>query len=761
MFRLIAVILFGQVWSLAANFYVRENGTGAGASWDDALPGDQLARLLPKLVDDDSVFVAKGRYLPENSDATGRDKTFLIRANIAMVGGFPVDAQGQDRTVRDISGYLTILDGDLGVANDYSDDAYHVVVVAADRSVGKRVLLDGFRVVNGNASGSTYNTALHDRAFRGFAGGAFVGSPAEFRYVNFVNNQAKELGGALFVADTLFMEHSLLSANAGKGGAIASEAPWWISSTTFIHNVGVSEPGGALSMRGTGYTGTLLNCVFDNNEAPYGGAIGSLGPGLTVTNTLFHDNRATEYGGAILSVSGDVHISGSLFEENQGGSLGGALYVSGTPALAVTIKDCRFVHNEADLGGALASAGGRFLVSASEFRRNHAKDYGGAIYTEGALEVNHSELDSNSAENVGGAIYSLSPRLFLRSSSLDSNSVGANVGGALYWVGDSCAIDSTRFQANFAASMGGAASLNGSYKITVSRFVGNSTIGSGLTHGGALSVLGDGIIGYSEFSDNHCKLGAWGHGGGAIYHGQGTLNLLFSTLEGNSCAAGGALYGDSVQIIATTIVGNQASQANGAWANSHPEGSLILSSLILDNEDGSSTGSDLQAVRGWSNLFTEKDTLVFALYKTAPWGASVPVLADNGGATRTVALNPLGPAVLWGLYLGSFIRNDTLRFAFYTGIAWQDENTNSHWVNETVTPLNTDQRGVGFGLVASIGAFYMPKPPLPEAVTIPARGRWIDQRFHGVWNLLGKRMSATDTKFYFEGVNRMKSGDVH
>ncbi|MFQ3661681.1 MAG: hypothetical protein SNJ69_04710, partial [Chloroflexaceae bacterium] len=145
------------------------------------------------------------------------------------------------------------------------------------------------------------------------------------------------------------------------------------------------------------------------NDAANGGAIHSsfaaanpaFKPALYVERVIFRDNDAT-----VTSLTrGDAYDYG-----------GGAIYSQGG---SVTVKDCRFIDNDANNGGggAIHILQSGLVIEDSEFSNNSAigarpqDSLGGAIYVDGLggenglLRIARSTFTNNRAYNSGGAIY--------------------------------------------------------------------------------------------------------------------------------------------------------------------------------------------------------------------------------------------------------------------------------------------------------------------------------------------------------------------
>src|SRR5271170_6223643 len=237
---------------------------------------------------------------------------------------------------------------------------------------------------------------------------------------------------------------------------------------------------------------------------------------------------------------------------------------------------------------------------------------GGAIYNNGTLTVTNSTLSGNQVTNVSG--------------------FGSGIGGAIY--------------------------NNGTLTVTDSTFSGNQATGGSqgsLGFGGAIFNAGTGTVTDSTFSGNQATVG-----GGAIENSSGTLTVTNSTLSGNSAASllGGGIengVGGTVTLKGT-ILADESSGGNCAL----PDMPVLISPIT---DDGYNISDD--------------DSCGFTM---APSGTSInnsttlnldPAgLANNGGPTKTIALEPNSQAV------------DFIPVAECT-----DQST------PTPLPLTTDQRG--------------------------------------------------------------------
>lgn len=165
--------------------------------------------------------------------------------------------------------------------------------------------------------------------------------------------------------------------------------------------------GGGLLIAGVDVT--VRNCVFEANEALFGGAIGHLTGGFAeVSDTVFRDNAAGSFGGAIHE-QGVSSYSGCAFQTNNA-LMGGAVAVYDGSTL---IQRCVFDDNRALVrdGGALwVNLDGVAELDAIQFTGNIAETDGGAVANwSGTVNIRNTVFRDNRATRAGGAVITLGP----------------------------------------------------------------------------------------------------------------------------------------------------------------------------------------------------------------------------------------------------------------------------------------------------------------------------------------------------------------
>ena len=205
-------------------------------------------------------------------------------------------------------------------------------------------------------------------------------------------------------------------------------------------------------------------------------------------------------------------------------------------------------------------------------------------------------------------------------------------------------------------SGGGIYSDGGALMITNSTFAGNSAVGI-YSAGGPLTITN------STFSHNRTDVG-----GGAIITYNGTLTVTNSTFAGNSAGFGGAISNNNSTLTVTnsTFAGNSAVSVAGAIEN---DGTLtVTNSTFSENSAGVGGAINNTATATLKNTIVANNTggncsgtitdgghnlddgtgcgfsaANGSLSNTAPKLAAG--LANNGGPTQTIALQPGSRAI--------------------------------------------------------------------------------------------------------------------
>jgi len=161
---------------------------------------------------------------------------------------------------------------------------------------------------------------------------------------------------------------------------------------------------------------------------------------------------------------------------------GGAIYCGNSSS--PTIRNCTFVGNSADWGGAIYCDSSSPTMVNCTFSGNSADEAGGAIFCTNSSvpTATNCVFSGNSANSAGGAIYCDSSRPNLNNCVLRDNTVTTNDGGAIYCVNSSRpTATNCVFAGNSAGRYGGAAAAVYSSRLTMTNctFSGNTANDSG------------------------------------------------------------------------------------------------------------------------------------------------------------------------------------------------------------------------------------------------------------------------------------------
>jgi hypothetical protein len=241
-----------------------------------------------------------------------------------------------------------------------------------------------------------------------------------------------------------------------------------------------------------------------------------------------------------------------------------------------------------------AAAGGTLRLAGVTIRNGHAgaglcngRADGGGICMEAAdLVLVDSAVRLNQANNVGGGIASSTGAVVLTRSTIDANT--AYHGGGLASQGGHVTIGASTISNNSVWPVGGGGGIraDGTLDVVDSTISGNTAkLGGGIQSNGTATITRS-VVGGNE---------AYYHGGGLHVAG-GTLTLAGSTLHGNAARyyGAGALVEGAAAAINSTIAGNHCNRGGGGFALAST-GTLALdhATLSLNQADGAAGGGGI------------------------------------------------------------------------------------------------------------------------------------------------------------------------
>ncbi|WP_143592003.1 hypothetical protein [Tenacibaculum holothuriorum] len=356
-FFLIAIKSFSTI------YYVNPDATGdnSGTSWENAFIDLQIA--INSINENDILYVKSATYHPSHLILSNdeRSKTFFINKNIKIYGGF--NGTETSLSQRNIETNPTILSGDFndndtdtdgnGI-NDFGRDenAYSVVFT---HNLSNSAVLDGFRIINGNANvDKSYTFDGHTLRTKNGAGMYNISSNITLKNLQFINNSAS-IGGAMFNKGDCFIK--------------------------------------------------IDNSIMRHNFASYGAGMYSTDKSLiTITNSEFYQNRFQ--GGVIMTVNYSVVKATNCNFYNNSGASGGAFYTrSGARVTLLNVK----IHNNtmSSAGGAIYNANFSSTTMYNTLIYKNSADFGGAVFTSSNSYTNaiNCTVYGNRANKEGGAYY--------------------------------------------------------------------------------------------------------------------------------------------------------------------------------------------------------------------------------------------------------------------------------------------------------------------------------------------------------------------
>jgi predicted outer membrane repeat protein len=277
---------------------------GDGARWSSAFVSLQDA--LDVAVNGDEIWVAEGVYRPSvaTDAADPRSVTFRVHGQVRVYGGFA----GTETSLAQRAGSFrrTELSGDVGIAGDPADNAYHVVTVNGHPRI------DGFTIHGARALAAAIPGGNH-------GGGIYcetaTGVNVWLANCTFVDNEANQGAGLYVQLGTVTTEWCTFTGNsANLGGAIyAMTSSAYVSHTRFLSNHATTN-GGAIFLSSihwdaqSGPAITLVDSSFHGNTAQRGGAVYMGGNQFNAGNAAFFQctlayNQATLAGGAIYATT--------------------------------------------------------------------------------------------------------------------------------------------------------------------------------------------------------------------------------------------------------------------------------------------------------------------------------------------------------------------------------------------------------------------------------------------------------------------------
>lgn len=435
-----------------------------------------------------------------------------------------------------------------------------------------------------------------------------------FRY----NSTAKN-GGAIYVRGSyiqITFSHFLDNDAGSMGGGICFEScygyntvPAYLFGVTFRDNT--AHYGGGVSCEEANVCMDL--CYLRENSAIYdGGGFYCLGDcgALTILDGVFDGNEATN-GAAIGCREASPWIEGNYIHDNVADDAGGGVFCrDGLNASDVTVYDNEFEDNLADNGGAIAGATTTMRIEENYIHDNVAWIDGGGIYVDDIFTyptsavpavssaIENNVIEENEALRKGGGVAaSCNADISLTDNTLSGNVVTGGASGTTGGGGISCA--GTYFRGANIVADGNAVTLNVSSDkgggILLDEYSYGELTNNLIDENEAVSGAGLYCAEYHEYAvgaDGLTLAGdavtdnfAYSAGGGLYFESDCELYLFNCLVTGNLVddGAGGGFYfesGGNPYIVTATICDNTAPEGAGLYCWNAP---LIYNSILYRN----------------------------------------------------------------------------------------------------------------------------------------------------------------------------------
>ncbi len=515
-------------------------------------------------------------------------------------------------------------------------------------------------------------------------------------------------GGVYATVQTFQMQNSLILSNTARddgGGLYVQAASVAITGSTIQSNQAGLDGGGAFLLNPSANAVDIFQSTFIGNDSGTrsiagvgtgGGlsinALKTGGPGtyvpsdLTITQSTFRNNDAFDSGGGIYAIDSNLNLSGSTFDGNTTGDAGGGAifeYDQTDPLpLSADVSTTFFANNTSVNGGGgllfrevtAVIQGGSFTGNRVTGLGNEFGDGGGALTLTSDSPTNNRSasvsgalFDNNEAASAG-AIAVVNVLASLSNLTISNNRAvfdGAGGGGAI-------------------GAVGVVSSSTATLTLTDSIVSGNTSAGAGAGGIGLLRASAE--IVRSEITNNSATntipnplLGVAGVGGGIGSVGEGTLadiKIAQSLIANNTAVNGGGIFAfDNDVVIENSTLSGNSSSGNGESIinagvgtfnltqatvvqsavpaaarigvinqNSAADSFTWYSSLIESSSPSVVNGTGTFNSSGF-NLDSDGSLGLNTASDQNNVSAQLLPLANNGGTTRTHALQSTSPAI--------------------------------------------------------------------------------------------------------------------
>ena len=259
----------------------------------------------------------------------------------------------------------------------------------------------------------------------------------------------------------------------------------------------------------------------------------------------------------------------------------GMLYVAFSN---VSIISSKFMHNRADIGGALVAHNSSLQLDRNTYSNNKA-NFGGVMVTFGSIVDMDNNTFINNVAQSAGVMVTYNDTFTISSTTFNNNSADVDAGVMITFGDSSFTISTSTFSNNRADRDSGVLETYGDSSFTIS----NSTFSNNTAErfGGVMTISGDSsfTISTSTFSSNTVSVG-----GVMVTFGDTSFAISNSTFSSNTVSVGGVMitFGDTSFAISNSTFSNNTADVGGVMITLGD--SSFSTSVFVNNKANTSGG---------------------------------------------------------------------------------------------------------------------------------------------------------------------------
>ena len=321
----------------------------------------------------------------------------------------------------------------------------------------------------------------------------------------------------------------------------------------------------------------ILEYVYFQRSTP-SGALYTAFCNVSIISGKFMHNIA-DIGGALVAHNSSLYLARSTHSYNTA-NIGGVMVTSGS---TIDMDNNSFINNAAaQSGGAMVTYNDTFTIRSTTFTNNSADFKGGvmATYGDSSFDIKNSTFTNNRADRSGGVMITSGDSSFnISNSTLTNNS--AEYGGVM-WSSDNSSFDirNSTFTKNSAAYGGVMRTFRGSsFNISNSMFAKNSAY-----RGGVMGTFGNSSfnISNSMFANNSASQ----DGGVMRTSRDSSFNISNSMFTKNRAYRGAIMFTDrnsSFNFSNSTLTNNSAEYGGVMWSSDNSSFNIRNSTITKNS----------------------------------------------------------------------------------------------------------------------------------------------------------------------------------